>query len=117
MSAKRVNCAADYRFQVDIKTPNANGVLATPAAGAITGITLRLSATSFGAAIHAAVSGLAASETAGKAGRFYYDLDKALLTTHVLPLGVGASFYAVWSKSGDMDNESVEFIVAEGTAN
>lgn len=115
--SKAVNCAADYRFQVDIKVPNTSGVLAAPAAGAVTGIKVRLSATPFGSAINGAVDNLAASEAAGKAGRFYYEMDKTLLTTHVLPLGVGASFYAIWFKSGDMDNESVEFIVADGTVN
>jgi hypothetical protein len=91
--------------------------MAAPATtGVITGVRLRLSASPYGAAIHVDVNDLEAIETA-TAGRFYYVVDKTLLTTHVLPLGAGASFYAVWSKSGDMDNESVEFVVASGTQN
>lgn len=109
---KAVNCKADYRFQVDLAVPDSTGALAAPAAGAITGVTLRLASTETGAAIHAAVGGLAASEYAGKAGRFYVDVDAALLTTHVLPLGDGASFWAIWSKSGDFDMETTRFLVA-----
>lgn len=110
-----INCKTDQSFQVDLTTPDSAGNLAAPTLGAVTGITLRLSATQTGAAIHAAVGGLAASERAAKAGRFYVDVDAALLTTHVLPLGVGASFFAIWSKAGDMDMQSVEYLVADHT--
>ena len=112
---KPVNCASDYQFQHDLKIPNTSGVLAPPAAGAVTNVKLRLSATPTGTAINAAVNDLTASEQVGKAGRFYVVVDKALLTTHVLPLGVGASFYAIWSKSGDFDNETGDevFTVAD----
>jgi hypothetical protein len=111
--AKHVNCYSDYRFQVDITTPDSTGELAQPSLGAITGILLRLSATETGAALNAAVDALAASETAGTAGRFYYSVDTSLLQSYVLPLGVGASFYAIWSKTNDMDMKSVRFIVAD----
>jgi len=109
---KAINCKADRRFQVRILVPSRTE-LVPPAAGAITGVTLRLAATETGPAIHAAVGGLAATEDPGMPGLFYVEVDAALLTTHVLPLGVGASFWAIWSKSGDFDMETTRFIVAD----
>lgn len=115
---KRVNCYSDYPFQVDMTTQDlGTGEHGPPAAGAITGVKLRLSETATGAAIHANVGNLAAQERAEVPGRFWVDVDAALLTTHVLPLGVGATFYAIWSISGDMDREAVPFLVADGTVN
>ena len=88
-----------------------------PAAGVITTIKLRLSATATGTAINAAVGDLATTEASGKAGRFYVTVDTTLLQTHLLPLGVGQAFYAIWSKAGDMDMESVKVLVGAGTVN
>ena len=114
----RINCKTDQCFQVDLATPLAStGVGAAPTLGAVTGITLRLSATRTGTAIHANVGTLAASERSAKPGRFYYVVDAALLTTHVLPIGVGRTVYAIWSKTGDMDMEAVPFAIADGTVN
>lgn len=113
--ANYVNVYTDYAFQVAVQTRNAAGVLATPTLGAVTGITLRLSLTPTGAAIHANVGNLSATETT-TAGLFGYVMDTALMQTHLLPLGAGATFYAIWSKSGDMDMESVTCIVKLGNA-
>lgn len=110
---KVVNCKADYRFQVDLLVPDSIGALAAPAAGAVTGVTLRLASSETGPAINAAVGNLPATEYPAKPGRFYVDVDTTLLTTHVLPLGVGASVWAIWSKSGDFDMESTRFLVAD----
>lgn len=116
--AQRVNCRADFVFQFDLQVPaSTTGELGAPALGAVTGITIRLSATDTGAAINAAVDGLAASERSGVPGRFYVAVDAALLTTHVLPLGVGTSFWAIPSKAGDFDFEPIRFVVANKTAN
>jgi hypothetical protein len=115
---KRVNCKTDYCFQVDVEVPSSTtGAAGAPALGAVTGITLRLAATRTGAALHATVGSLAASERSGTPGRFYYTVDAAALTTYVLPLGVGRTFYAIWSKTGDMDMMAIPFIVADGTVN
>ena len=114
--AKRVNVNADYAYQVAIQTRNAAGDLVTPSLGAVTGIRLRLSETRTGAAIHADVNDLAATETT-TAGLFGYVMDKTLQQTHLLPLGHGKSYYAIWSKSGDMDMEAVRFIVSDGQVN
>lgn len=114
--AKAVNCRADYVFQHDLQVPVlTTGIQGAPTLGAVTSIVVRLSATKDGAAIHAAVGTLAASERSLKPGRFYVPVDATLLTTHVLPLGAGASFFAIWSKTGDFDLESFEFQVADGT--
>jgi len=114
--SEAINCRADQTFQADLRTPlSATGKLTTPTLGAVTGIKFRLSATKFGAAIHAAVGDLAASERSGAAGRFYYEVDKALMETHVLPLGEGALFYGIWSKANDFDMESFPYKVAKGT--
>jgi hypothetical protein len=115
---KPVNCYAPFPFQVDTEVPDATtGIPGPPALGAVTGVKVRLSATPFGNAIHANVSNLAAAERAGVPGRFYYTVTAALLTAHVLPLGVGETFYAVWSKPNDFDRESVPYLVADGTVN
>ena len=98
-----VNCNADYRFQVDVTTPNGSGDLATPAAGVVTGLVVRLSDSNDGAAINSAVDNLPAQETADRAGRFFYDCDTLFLQTYVLPLGTGKPFWAIWSKAGDLD--------------
>jgi hypothetical protein len=114
----KVNCKSDFCFQVGLKTPAATtGTAGAPVLGAVTGITLRLSATRTGAAINAAVGALGAAERTATPGRFYYVVDAALLTTHVLPIGVGKTFYAIWSKAGDMDMEAVSFAIADGTVN
>jgi len=113
--SQRVNCHKDFDFQVDVTIPNTAGVLATPAAGVITALKMRLAATRNGTAIHADVDALSASERAGQAARFYVSVDKAKLETHILTLGVGAPFFAVWSKTGDMDMENVRYLVDDGT--
>jgi hypothetical protein len=110
-----VNCYADFRFQVDIQTPNASGKLARPSAGAISGITLRLSDSETGAALNPAVDNLPAAETTGLAGRFYYSCDTALLQSYILPLGVGKTFWAIWSKSGDMNQYSEAYRIMDRT--
>ena len=113
----RVNCYADFRFQRRFKIPDPNGVLNFPtSAGQITGVTLRLSATPTGAALNAAVNNLSTTEVTAVPGRLYRLVDTALLVTHVLTaLGKGARFYAIWSKSGDLENEYEEFIAWDRT--
>jgi hypothetical protein len=111
-----VNCYADFRFQVDVKTPNSRGVLATPAAGAVTGLQLRLAGTKDGAALDPIVDNLLAIETVDQPGRFYYDADTALLQVYVLaPLGQNATFWAIWSKPGDLDFYARRFRAVIGT--
>jgi len=115
---KKINCKSDYCFQADLTTPaSTTGTVGAPTLGAITGVTLRLSATKTGAAIHANVGTLSAAERSATPGRFHYTVDAALLTTHVLPIGVGRTVYAIWSKTGDMDMEAVPFAIADGTVN
>lgn len=114
--AKRVNVNADYAYQIDLTVRNGAGVLVTPALGEVTGIKLRLSLTRTGLAIHASVGNLTATETT-TAGRFGYVMDTAVMQTHLLPLGHGARYYAIWSKAGDMDMEAVEFRVSDGNVN
>lgn len=112
---KLVNCLSDFRFQVDLTTPNGAGNLATPAAGAITGIALRLSRTKGGAAISATVDNLPATEADDTPGRFYVTVDAGDLETHVLTdVGDGGTFWAVWSKAGDADGVSVRFKALDG---
>lgn len=111
---KAVNCRSDYRFQVDIRTPSAAGTLAAPTLGAITNVKVRLSATRGGAALHANVDALSASE-ATTPGRFYVTVNAQLLADHVLGLvGDGGVFWAVWSKAGDIDKVSVRFRAVDG---
>jgi len=110
--AKPINCKMAHSFQVALTTPNSARKHAPPALGAISGITLRLASTKTGAAIHANVDALAATEAADAPGLFYVVVSTTLLTTHILPLGVGAEFYAIWSKSGVMDMEWTRFLVA-----
>lgn len=116
--ARKVNCKADFQFQVDARVPGADGKPTDPGAGAIANLKLRLSATRNGAAINGAVDSLACTETALQprtdARRFKCLVDAALLTTHVLPLGVGASFWAIYSRAEDLDNFAVRYIVADG---
>ena len=112
---KSVNCRTDYRFQADIRTPNAAGDLAQPAAGAVTGILFRLSATEGGPAIHANVDNLATAEASGRAGRFFVVVDTALLVTHVLgAVGHGGVFYRVVFKAGEIEKESTPFRAIDG---
>lgn len=115
MSVSIKDVRKDQRYQVDIRIPNASGDLAPAVPGALTGITCRLSATRYGPAINAAVDNLPAAETVGVASRFYVDVDTALQVTHLLPLGVGVSYFAIWKKTGDMDSQSIEFQVGDGT--
>jgi hypothetical protein len=110
-----VDCRKKFRFQVAVEIPNTKGVLAAPAAGVVTGVLLRLSATKNGAAIHADVNALATTEASGLSGTFYAEVSKTLLETHILPLGVGLRFYAIWSKAGDMDLQYTPFTVVDGT--
>lgn len=111
----KMNCNAANRYQVDIRVPNTLGNLAAPsAAGQLANIKLRFSATKNGAAIHANVGNLATTETSGKVGRLYHELSQALHQTHLLPLGDGASYFAIWSLASTFDIESVEFIVGTG---
>jgi hypothetical protein len=110
-----VDCRKKFRFQMAVKIPDTKGVLAAPAAGVVTGVLLRLSATKSGAAIHADVNALATTEASGLSGTFYAEVSKTLLETHILPLGVGLRFYAIWSKAGDMDLQYTPFTVADGT--
>jgi len=115
--AKRINCRADYVFQVDLEVPAlATGDLGAPALGAVTDLKFRLSATGTGAALHAGVDAIAASERSSDPGRFYAAVDATLLTSHVLTLGAGVSFYGIWSKAGDFDLEAVRFLVGDGAA-
>jgi len=113
----RVDVRVDYDFWCDLTTPAAGtGVVGPPAAlGQVTGVVVRLSATKTGAAIHGDVGNLAATERNDMPGRFYYTVDTALLVTHLLPLGVGATFYAIWSKANAMDRQAVPYLVADGT--
>ena len=110
---KRVNVWADYAYQVNTTKRNGAGDMETPALGEVTGLKLRLSATRKGAAIHADVGNLSAVETL-TAGRFAYVVDTALQVEHLLPLGHGARYYAIWSKAGDLDFRAVRFIVSDG---
>ena len=112
----KVNCNADQTFQADLRVPAmATGVLGPPGLGVVTGIKLRISASKFGPAIHADVNDLAASERSGKPGRFYCNIDQAVMRARVLPLGENTPFYAVWYKAGDFDMESFKYLVAPGT--
>lgn len=111
MSAQRVNCNKDFRFQVRIRIPGTNGKLRDALTGEVTTVKLRLSATQNGTALDAAVNNLAAVENAADAALQYVTVDTALLVAWVCPLGRGQSFYAIWSKGGDFDDENVRFIV------
>lgn len=108
-----VNCYADFTFGVDVNMKDAATLIERPAtAGEVTNIKLRLAATKHGTAIHSDVNALAASECSGMPARFAVPMDAAVLTAHVLPLGVGRPFYAIWSKTGDLDFAWEEFRVA-----
>jgi hypothetical protein len=109
-----VNVNAEFPYAIDVWVRGTDGEPRRATAGEVTGITLRLSATAGGNAIHADVGNLAAVEDAGQAGRFSYTVSKTLHQTHIKPIGDGKSYYAVWSKSGAFDLESVRFIVADG---
>jgi hypothetical protein len=112
---RRLNCYADFHFTTDIRISSAtDGTLVTPAAGAVTDVRLRLSATEHGAALHAAVGNLLATEYAGKPGRFTVRVDQAHLLAHVWPLGKGTPVWAVWSKAGDFDRISTPYLVWDG---
>ncbi|HEV8455875.1 MAG TPA: hypothetical protein VGQ24_13325 [Gemmatimonadales bacterium] len=116
MSAKRINCSAKNRYQVDIRIPNDKGDLAAPsAAGLLGGIKVRFSTTRNGAAIAGDVDNLAATETTGKIGRMYYELSQALHQSRLLTLGEGAPFFAIWFLTGQFDIESIEYQVGTGT--
>jgi hypothetical protein len=113
---ERVNCNADKVFSADLEVPVATtGNLGAPAFGAVTGVTMRISATKYGVAIHGDVNALAASERSAKAGRFYVEVDIVKMQTHVRPLGEGTPFHVIWSKSGGFDMEDFEYLVALGT--
>lgn len=116
-SPPKINCNAAATFQMDLEVPAlTTGVLGTPALGVVTGVTLRLSATEYGVAIDPAVGNLAASERSAKAGRFAFEVNQTLMQSHVLPLGKGKRFYAIWSKPGEFDDESIPYVVAVGTS-
>jgi len=111
------NCNQEQRFRAKARVPDSTGALATPsAAGAVTGLLLRLASdpTTL-AAIHANVEDLAASEEAGEVGTFYVLVSQSLMQTHVLPLGVGAMAYEVWYKTGTADYLVRPFLVSDRT--
>lgn len=111
-TAKRVNAYRDYRFQVRIRIPGTNGRLRDALTGEVTGLKLRLSATPTGTALNAAVDNLPATENSADAASQYVTVDTSLLVAWVLTLqGRGASFYAIWSKSGDADMEYTRFVI------
>ena len=116
--ARRVNCRKDFRPQVYARTPGADGQLGDPGAGAITTLKARISATRGGDAIHATVNDLAVGETATQPATgkrlFYLTVDKAVMEAQVLPLGVGADFFVVYSVAGDADKMSVRYVVGDG---
>lgn len=116
--ANRVNCRKDFRPQVYVRMPGTDGQLGDPGAGIVTTLKARISATEGGAAIHAAVNDLAVGETAVQPATgkrlFYLVIDQALMETHVLPLGVGKSFWVVYSVAGDADKMSREYQVGDG---
>lgn len=116
MSAKTMNCNAANRYQADIRIPSASGGLAPPsAAGLLAGITVRFSATQNGTAINPDVDNLPTTETSAKIGRLYVELSKALHQSRLLPLGAGASYWAIWSLPNRFDMENIRFVVADGT--
>jgi hypothetical protein len=111
-----INVYVDQTFQTDLTTPvAATGLHGAPTLGAVTGVKFRLSATRTGAAIHVNVGDLAASERSSVPGRFYVDIDTALLVSHVLPLGAGARFWGIWSQAGNADYLVVPYRVADHT--
>jgi hypothetical protein len=110
------NCNASRTYQVDARTQSATtGGLVTPALGAITGITMRLAATRDGDAINPAVDDLPALERPEKAGRFYVAVSQQLHQDHLLPLGVGAPYFAIWYKAGEFDFYVEEYFVLAET--
>jgi hypothetical protein len=119
MIAKRVNCKADYRFQVDARTFGAGGTLGQASSSDVAEIRLRLSATETGSAIHAEVDGLLLTEVTSQPSsqkrRIFREIDKQILTDRILPLGRGTTFWAIYSKSGDMDMYAVPYIVDDRT--
>lgn len=113
MSVAHVNCHASYRYAVRVRIPNDRNVLAAPAAGVITGITLRLAATEIGDALDPAVDDMTATEADDAPGTFYVEVTQDLHETHVLPLGTGTSYYAIWSKASEFDFKTRRFIVSD----
>jgi len=111
-----INCNAKQTYSADLTVPvAATGVLAAPALGAVTSIKLRFSLTKNGAAIHVDVGTLAVSERSGKPGRFYYELSQLLHQTHLLTLGEGTPYFAIYSRANEFDIESFEYHVLTGT--
>ena len=113
--SQSVNCAAAFKFRVTPTVELSPGVWGNAPVGTLTGIKLRLAATSTGTAIHADVNALPATEDSDEAGAFYVLVGPAELTAHILSLGVGRPFWAIWSKAGDFDMESTPFRVAAYT--
>jgi hypothetical protein len=110
-----LNVYADYTFQVRVQLLGTNGKLRDATTGEVPGLVLRLAATATGAALNAAVGNLAAQERTGDAAIRYVTVDTGLLQTHVLPLGVGALVYAIWSVPGDADRLYVPYVIADRT--
>ena len=111
----RVNCHTSFRYRVAVQVPDAAGNLAPARVGQVRGVKLRLSANSNGVAIHANVDNLAATEEADEPSTFYVTVSKALHEAHVLPLGLGRRYYAIWSKAGEADFLYRPFIVGDRT--
>lgn len=109
-----LNARAGFVYQAAVQIPDpTTGVLQTPVAGAVTGITLRLSATQGGPALDPTVDNLPATERSGEPGLFFVVVSAALHVAQVLPLGVGESFWAVWKLPGDFDGITAEYTIAD----
>jgi hypothetical protein len=122
MSAIKVNCNEAFTYQVDLKVPadgtggqQDTGEMVTPNLGVVTGIKLRLSLTSTGAAIDGSTGPLSAVERANKAGRFYFRVSQAIQKASLLTLGAGADYYAIWSNAAGFDCLFVHCQVADST--
>jgi len=111
----KVNCNASKRYQVRLSIPGSRGTLVPPEAGEVTGIRLRLSTSEVGAAIDPTVNNLVATPTEDDPAVFYVEVSQALQQAHLLTLGVGAEYFAIWSKPGDLDMTSRRFLVSDRT--
>ncbi|HKV74604.1 MAG TPA: hypothetical protein VJN95_08795 [Gemmatimonadales bacterium] len=120
--SRRINCNAAFVYQVQAKVPGDgsggtldSGQLVIPSPGLLTGITLRLSATPTGAALHAQVDAMAAAERATSPGLFWVKVSRAIHQARVLTLGRGVPFYAIWSNAAGFDMYTAAYIVEDRT--
>lgn len=106
-----IDCSQDFTPNIDVER-QATATGDYEAYSGITGVTMLLSATEGGNAIHASLS-KSASERSSEPGRIYATFDVADLQSNLLPTYRNKTVWMVLSKSGELVGKSLACLVTK----